>query len=84
MLKWCSGWRESQADCVSSAVKGDSVREKFCPTIDLGVRELRRLRHVEGENSRLKWLVADLSLGKHMLSEALREEALSSLVSFAG
>ncbi len=39
----------------------------------LGVSELRRLRQVEEENSRLKRLVADLSLDKYMLSEALRK-----------
>ncbi len=39
----------------------------------LGVSELRRLRQLEEANSRLKWLVADLSLEKHMLSEALRK-----------
>ena len=37
----------------------------------LGVSELCQLRQVKEENSRLKWLVADLSLDKHMLSEAL-------------
>ena len=37
----------------------------------LGVSELRRLRQLEEENTRLKRLVADLSLDKHMLSEAL-------------
>ena len=36
-----------------------------------GESELRRLRQLEEENSRLKRLVADLSLDKHMLSEAL-------------
>ena len=40
----------------------------------LGVSERRRLRQVEEENSRLKRLVADLSLDKHMLSEALRKK----------
>ena len=40
----------------------------------LDVRELRRLRRVEEENGRLKRLVADLSLDKHMLSEALRKK----------
>ena len=40
----------------------------------LGLSELRRLRQLEEENSRLKRLVADLSLGKHMLSEALRKK----------
>jgi putative transposase len=39
----------------------------------LGVSELRRLRQVEEENARLKRLVADLSLDKHMLTEALRK-----------
>ena len=40
----------------------------------LGVSELRRLRPLEDENNRLKRLVADLTLDKHMLSEALRKK----------
>lgn len=39
-----------------------------------GVSELRRLRQLDEENSRLQRLVADLSLDEHMLSEALREK----------
>ncbi len=39
----------------------------------MGVVELRRLRQVEEENRKLKQLVADLSLDKHMLQEALRK-----------
>ena len=39
----------------------------------MGVVELRRLRQVEEENRTLKQLVADLSLDKHMLQEALRK-----------
>ena len=39
----------------------------------LGVAELRRLRQLEDENRKLKQLVADLSLDKHMLQEALRK-----------
>ena len=39
----------------------------------LGVSELRRLRQLEEKNSLLKRLVADLSLDKHILSEALRK-----------
>jgi putative transposase len=42
--------------------------------VHLGVSELRRLRQVEEENARLKSLVADLSLDRHMLSQALRKK----------
>ena len=38
----------------------------------LGGSELRRLQPLEDENARLKRLVADLTLDKHMLAEALR------------
>ncbi len=38
----------------------------------MGIAELRRLRQVEEENRRLKQLVADLTLDKQMLREALR------------
>ena len=41
----------------------------------LGASELRRLRELEDENARLKRLVADLTLDKHMLTEALRKNA---------
>jgi putative transposase len=40
----------------------------------LGVAELRRLHQLEEENSKLKQLVADLSLDKHMLQEVLRKK----------
>ncbi len=39
----------------------------------IGVAELRRLRQVEDENRRLKELVADLTLDRQMLQEALRK-----------
>ncbi len=39
----------------------------------IGVAELRRLRQVEDENRRLKQLVADLTLDRQMLQEALRK-----------
>ncbi len=41
----------------------------------LGVSELRRLRQLEDENSRLKRLIADLSLNKHMLSRPCEKKA---------
>lgn len=39
----------------------------------LGTNEMRRLRQLEEENNRLTRLVADLTLDKHMLAEALRK-----------
>lgn len=39
----------------------------------LGVSELRRLRQLEDENKRLKQLVADLTLDKHILNETIRK-----------
>ena len=39
----------------------------------LGVTELRRLRQLEEENARLKRVVADLTLDKHILMETLRK-----------
>ncbi len=44
-----------------------------CRFAGMGVVELRRLRQVEEENRTLKQLVADLSLDRHMLQEALRK-----------
>jgi putative transposase len=41
----------------------------------LGVSELRKLRSLEDENNRLKRLIADLTLDKHMLAEALRKRS---------
>jgi putative transposase len=39
-----------------------------------GVAEVRRLRQLEDENRRLKALVADLTLDKHMLQEVIRKK----------
>ena len=40
----------------------------------MGVAELRRLRQLEEENLKLKQLVADLSLDKHILQEVLSKK----------
>ncbi len=40
----------------------------------LGPSELRRLKQLEEENRRLKHMVADLSLDKHMLQEVLAKK----------
>jgi len=40
----------------------------------MGVSEIRRLKQLEEENSKLKRLVADLTLDKTMLQDALRKK----------
>ena len=40
----------------------------------MGITEWRRLRQLEEEHRKLKQLVADLTLDKHMLQEVLRKK----------
>ena len=40
----------------------------------IGVSELRRLRLLEEENRKLKQLVADLTLDKHILQEVVKKK----------
>jgi putative transposase len=40
----------------------------------MGVAEIRRLKHSEEENAKLKRLVADLTLDKTMLQDVLRRK----------
>ena len=40
----------------------------------LGVSELRQLRQLQEENSKLKQIVADLSLDKQMLQDVLKKK----------
>lgn len=40
----------------------------------LGVSELRELRQLREGNGKLTWLVADLTLDKHVLQESLRKK----------
>jgi putative transposase len=41
---------------------------------DLGASEVRRLRQLEEENARLKRVVADLTLDKHILQDVIRKK----------
>jgi len=41
---------------------------------NLGVSELRRLKMLQDENARLKRLVADLTLDKHILQEVIAKK----------
>lgn len=40
----------------------------------MGITELRKLRQLEDENRKLKALVADLTLDKHMLQEVIAKK----------
>ena len=40
----------------------------------MGVVELRRLKQLDQENSKLKQIVADLTLDKHMLQDVLKKK----------
>ena len=40
----------------------------------LGVSELRKLRQLEAENARLKHVVGDLTLDKHILQEVIAKK----------
>ncbi len=62
--------RTSTARSASARPRSTSGR-RSTPT--WGVAELRQFRSLEDENARLKRLVADLSLDKHILTEALRK-----------
>jgi putative transposase len=46
-------------------------RKKYA---SMGVTELRKLRQLEDENARLKRLVADLTLDKHILNEVIAKK----------
>ena len=50
---------------------GIAVSE-ICRT--MGISELRKMRGLEQENSKLKKLVADLSLDKHILQEVIAKK----------
>lgn len=47
-------------------------RKKYA---NLGVSELRQLRQLQEENTRLKRVVADLTLDKQILSEVIQKKA---------
>jgi putative transposase len=56
-------------------------RKKFA---HLGVSELRRMRSLERENTRLKEVAADLTFDKCMLAAALRKKPAADTATHAG
>jgi putative transposase len=84
-----SKFTEEQVAYVLQAESGTAV-EDICLSIDisqatfyiwkkkygqLGASEVRRLRQLEEENFRLKRLVADLTLDKSILQEAIKKRS---------
>jgi putative transposase len=55
-----------------SAQAFDTWKRKYA---GLGLNELRELRQLREENRKLKTLVADLTLDKHILQEVLAKKA---------
>jgi len=50
----------------------------------LGMTEIRELRQLRDESARLKRLVAELTLDKHILGEVVRKNSEASAPSRAG
>ncbi len=48
--------------------------------VGMGVPEIRRLKQLEDENSKLKRLVADLTLDRSMLQDVLKDQWLGPLL----
>ena len=73
-LKRVEGGEKATEVCREMGVSEASFyawKKKFS---GMGVSELGRLRQLEEENNRLKKLVADLSLDKHILQEVLSKK----------
>ena len=51
---------------------------------NLGITEIRELRQLRDENARLKRVVADLPLDKHILSEVVRKNSEAGTTARAG
>ena len=60
--------------CRKIGVSGQTFYRWKRKYVGMGVAELRRIRQLEEENRKLKRIVADLSLDKHMLQEVLSKK----------
>lgn len=73
-LRQNEGGKSVQDICREMGVSQQSFyhwRRKYA---GMGVAELRRLKALEDENGKLKRLVADLSLDKHILQEVISKK----------
>jgi putative transposase len=84
-----SKFSEAQIAFVLKQAEGDATIAEVCRKAGIGVAtfynwrkkyaglmpsEMKRLRHLEDENNRLKKIVADLSLDKAMLQDVLSKK----------
>ena len=69
------GLRDAGSRCVPAARGSEATfyiwKKKYG---NLGVSELRQLRQLRDEKARLKRLVADLTLDRHILQEVLKKK----------
>ena len=75
------GWDHGGGDLSqASGVGGDVFTGGRRSFGGLGVPELRELRQLREENRKLKQVVADLSLDRHILSEAVKKKVVSPVL----
>ena len=73
-LKRVEGGEKASQVCREMGVSEASFYQWKKKFGGMGVSELGRLRQLEEENNRLKKLVADLSLDRHILQEVLAKK----------
>ena len=73
-LKQVEAWQKTTEICRQMGVAEATFHNWKKKYDGLGVSEVRELRQLREENLKLKQLVADLSLDKHMLQEIIAKK----------
>lgn len=74
-LRQAEGGRKVSEICREMGISAQAFYSWKRRYAGLGVSELRELRQLREENRKLKTLVADLTLDKHILQEVLSKKA---------
>jgi putative transposase len=74
-LRQAEGGKKASEICREMGVSQQAFYSWKRPYAGLGLNELRELRQLREENRKLKTLVADLTLDKHILQEVLSKKA---------
>ena len=74
-LRWIEAGEQANEVCRQLGVREAAFYQWKKKYGGMGVSALGRLKQLEDENQRLKKLVADLSLDKHLLQEVLAKKA---------